>query len=412
MANLLARLDVRDFSSSRVSGAGSPYGGITILGRADLASLPEWRQSFSHLRKDSRYYEILEDTICPEFEYGYLGIEGPGGTIRSIEPFFIVDQDLCAGMSPKLRAVAQRIRRIWPRFMTMRTLMVGCAAGEGHLSSAEPAVRLWEAETLALKLPGLARKKKASLLILKEFPAQYRRMLTSFIEQGYARIPSMPMTRLDLADYTSFEDYLNRAIKAKRRTEFRKKIKVAQESGPIELTVTANIGDSADEIYALYLQVFERAPLKFEKLTKPFFVQLSQRMPDKARFFIWRREGKIIAFSLCLIHDGILYGEYLGLDYAVALRLNLYFYMMRDIISWAIENGFKAIVSTSLSYAPKLQMRHVLEPLDLYVRHTSPIVNAALRHVLPLLEPTRSEPVLRRFPNYSDLWGDASRPQA
>ena len=48
-------------------------------------------------------------------------------------------------------------------------------------------------------------------------------------------------------------------------------------------------------------------------------------------------------------------------------------------MSWAIANGFKSIVSTSLGYAPKLQMRHVLEPLDLYIRHTSPLMNAVLQ---------------------------------
>ena len=76
---------------------------------------------------------------------------------------------------------------------------------------------------------------------------------------------------------------------------------------------------------------------------------------------------------------------------------------MRDIVSWAIANGFKSIVSTSLGYGPKLQMRHVLEPLDLYIRHASPLMNAVLRRVLPLLEPTRSDETLKSFPNYSDL---------
>jgi predicted N-acyltransferase len=126
-------------------------------------------------------------------------------------------------------------------------------------------------------------------------------------------------------------------------------------------------------------------------------------MPDKARFFLWRQDGKLIAFSFCLIQGDTLYGECLGLDYTIALKLHLYFYVMRDTISWAIANGFKSIVSTSLGYGPKLQMRHVLEPLDLYIRHTSPLMNAILRRVLPLLEPTRNDETLKGFPNYSDL---------
>jgi hypothetical protein len=67
-------------------------------------------------------------------------------------------------------------------------------------------------------------------------------------------------------------------------------------------------------------------------------------------------------------------------------------------------NGYKSIVSSGLNYAPKLQMRHVLEPLDLYVRHTSSILNPLLKPLLRLAGPVRSEEILRQFPNYGDLW--------
>lgn len=213
------------------------------------------------------------------------------------------------------------------------------------------------------------------------------------------------MTRLDLTGYKSFDDYLAKAIKSKRRTEFRRKFKAAEQSAPIDLEIVTDVSPIVDEIYPLYLQVFDKSELHFEKLTKEFFCEIGRRMPDKTRFFVWRQNGKIIAFSLCLLEDNTFYGEYLGLDYSIALDLHLYFYVMRDMVSWAIANGYTAIASSALGYAPKLQMRHVLEPLDLYVRHTSPIVNAVMKRVLPKLEPTRGDKTLQQFPNYADLWG-------
>ena len=197
------------------------------------------------------------------------------------------------------------------------------------------------------------------------------------------------MTRLDIAQYSSFDDYLSKAIKAKRRTEFRRKFKAAEQSGPIELRWLPTRKPPLTICMCFTSRCTNARDLKFEKLTKSYFREIGQRMPDKARFFLWRQNGKLIAFSLCMIQGETLYGEYLGLDYSIALKLHLYFTVMRDIISWAIANGFKSIVSTSLGYGPKLQMRHVLEPLDLYIRHTSPLMNAVLRRVLPLLEPTR-----------------------
>ncbi|MGB9163069.1 MAG: GNAT family N-acetyltransferase [Rhodomicrobium sp.] len=404
MPSLLESADIRGFTPVRKSVRDrKEHEAVVVLGRSELTAVEAWPHAFSHLRKDSRYYEIVEDTVCPEFKYRYFAIKTKAGDICAIQPFFVLDQDLLAGAGPRAKAFAEAIRRFWPRFLTLRTLMVGCAAGEGHLPAQEPGERLRQAQLLAANISTLARREKASLIVLKEFPARYRASLSCFLSQGFSMMPSMPMTRLDIARYSSFDDYLNKAIKAKRRTEFRRKFKAAEQSGPIELTVTSNAEAAIDDMYGLYEQVYERSDLKFEKLTKSYFREIGQRMPDKARFFLWRQNGKLIAFSLCMIEGETLYGEYLGLDYSIALKLHLYFTVMRDIISWAIANGFKSIVSTSLGYGPKLQMRHVLEPLDLYIRHASPLMNAVLRRILPLLEPTRNDETLKSFPNYSDL---------
>jgi predicted N-acyltransferase len=376
---------------------------LSVMKRSEIEALPLWARTFAHLRKDRRYYEIVEDTICPEFDFRYFGVRDGSGQICAIQPFFLLDQDLLAGVGQKVQAFAEAVRRVWPQFLKMKTLMVGCGAGEGHLTGEDNAARGPQAEVLAANITRLARQQKAGLIVLKEFPSEYRSALSCFRQYGFTCVPSMPMTRLDIANYSSFEDYLSKAIKAKRRTEFRRKFKAAEQAGGIELEVTSNAEGVIDEIYVLYEQVYERSALKFEKLTKSYLREIGRRMPDKARFFLWRKDGKIIAFSLCLIQGDALYGEYLGLDYSIALDLHLYFYVMRDTIAWAIANKFKSILSTSLGYAPKLQMRHVLEPLDLYIRHTSPVLNAVFRRILPLLEPTRNDPVLRNFPNYPDL---------
>ena len=118
--------------------------------------------------------------------------------------------------------------------------------------------------------------------------------------------------------------------------------------------------------------MFERSKLRFEKLTREFLCELGRRMPDKVRYFIWRQEGRVIAFSLCMVEGDDLYAEYLGLDYTLALKLHLYHYAFRDVVTWAIANGYKNFRSSGLNYDPKLHLRSRLDPIDLYVRHTSP----------------------------------------
>jgi hypothetical protein len=126
-------------------------------------------------------------------------------------------------------------------------------------------------------------------------------------------------------------------------------------------------------------------------------------MPESARFFIWRQNDKIVAFSFCLVCDDAIYDECIGLDYDVALDLHLYFYTLRDIISWALQHRLKYYYSNPLNYEPKLHLDCELVPLDLYAMHTNPLVNPIFRRVLKYLGPTQHDPVLRKFPNAHEL---------
>jgi hypothetical protein len=119
---------------------------------------------------------------------------------------------------------------------------------------------------------------------------------------------------------------------------------------------------------------------------------------------VWRWDARIIAFTLCMLERDAIYAEYIGLDYSVALDLHLYHYAVRDMTSWAMAKGYKWLRSSSLNYDPKLHLRHLLDPIDLYVRHTSPSANAILKLLLPLIEPTRYDRTLRKFANYDELW--------
>src|SRR5215475_3656540 len=135
----------------------------------EISGLSRWQSAFAEERKDHRYYELLEDTLRDGFKYGYLKIENDHA-VHAIQPYFLLDQDLLAGLGGYVTKFVARIRRAWPRFMFARTMMVGCTAGEGHLEGDE-ASQLATAETLARSLPQLAREMSCAMIVLKEFPA-------------------------------------------------------------------------------------------------------------------------------------------------------------------------------------------------------------------------------------------------
>src|SRR5215207_1392737 len=145
----------------------------------------------------------------------------------------------------------------------MSALMVGCVAGEGHLDG-DDSCHHSLAELLASTIAGHASRLGAHLIVFKEFPARYRSALDCLIDHGFTRIPSLPMTQLCI-DYASFEDYMKRALNSATRKKLRKKFEATAGVCPIEMSVSNDVTPVISQAYPLYLEVYERSKLHFEK---------------------------------------------------------------------------------------------------------------------------------------------------
>jgi predicted N-acyltransferase len=149
--------------------------------------------------------------------------------------------------------------------------------------------------------------------------------------------------------------------------------------------------------------MFKRSEYQFEVLNREYFERLGRDIPDQTRFFIWRQEGRIIAFNVCLVHDGVIYDLDLGMDYSVALDLHMYFVTWRDVVQWSIEQGLRAYHAGPLNYDPKLHLKMALEPQDLYARHAARWVNPFFRVAMQFMHPVRHNPIIQRFENAGEL---------
>lgn len=350
---------------------------------------------------DARYYGIIEETLREGFQYRYAILHDAERGAWAVQPFFLVDQDLAMGLPEGGRGALERLRRVFPRFLRSTILMVGCAAGEGALDCAEP----WALKLLRTALDAYARKVRASLLLFKDFPSHHRAALELLSGAGYQRVPSMPAAELSLED-GDFELYMQRRLSRVYRKGLRRKFRECERLGGVTMEeVAPELAEAAvEEIYPLYRQTFERSRYRFEELTPAYFCGMLRTMGERAHLFVWRYKGRAVAFSLCMVHDGVVYDMNVGLDYSVALHLHLYFITWRDIISWAMARGLKSYYTGPLNYDPKLHFRLRLAPLDLYVRHRNRWINPFFGKLLEFLHPTRYEGVLRRFPNAGELW--------
>src|SRR2546423_4810271 len=221
------------------------HGVVKVVKRAELQNCDVWKRSFHDKCKDHRYYEIVEETLQDGFEHHYLLLEDDSGNAQAIQPVFFVRQNLVEGVPGQVSSIVDRVRKIFPRFLTMRVLMVGCAAGTGDLAACDEKDEAWVASSLQASLSCYARQNKASLVVLKDFPATYRSKLEMFPANGYARIPSMPMTRLPLP-YNNWDEYFRTLSKATRK-DLRRKFRKTERAPKTEMGVVSDIAPLHDE---------------------------------------------------------------------------------------------------------------------------------------------------------------------
>src|SRR2546428_13197313 len=125
------------------------------------------------------------------------------------------------------------IRNKVPRFLTMLVLMIGCGAGAGEFGACNPEDEQFVAEALSATLRKYARENRASLVVFKDFPAGYRSTLAILSAHGYARVPSMPMTRLKLS-FQNFDEYLHTLSYVSRKS-LRRKIRKTERAPKIDM---------------------------------------------------------------------------------------------------------------------------------------------------------------------------------
>ncbi len=371
-------------------------------GRAEVWNLAAeidpllWAETFGHSHKDFAYYKLIEETQREHFAYRYLVLMDETGQAFALQPLLVVDQDLTASLNGTLARLVRGIRRLAPRFLRTQLLMAGCLVGDGRLgltAAADPRVA---SALLAEALDAFAVARRISLVTLKDFSADERTNLAPLLEAGYTRLDGFPSLTLDL-DFASFDDYLVQRLSKITRKGLRRKLrKSAEANPPITLEVHDDCESAIDEIYPLYLAVAQRSAISFEVFTREYFLEAARQMPGRHRYFIWRQAGRAVAFSFCTLWGDTIYDNDIGLDYAVAHDLALYYRTFRDLIAWSLERGLRRYGSAPFNYDPKLRLRMQLVPLDLYVKHLSPIPNLFVRWFAPFFAPAKSDPVLRR----------------
>jgi len=351
----------------------------------------EWNGSFPPHPEDYRFYTALHDALEDQFELSYLVIRN-GAQCVCIIPCFLTDYALDTTADGPLKTILSSVRAALPGLFTVRAFVCGSPATDGRLPVDFP--RHEEAASLAIgTLRSIAREKKASFLAFKDFPEEPVLFFESLAREGFRAVRTYPSVNLKIG-FSSFEEYLASLSRATRK-DLRRKFRNDEGAEAIDMEVRTGIGDALDDVYRLYLETFDRSEVRFEKLSKQFFRDVSERMPEAARYFLWRLNGKLVAFALCLVSGACLVDEYLGMDDAASRRYHLYFRTFRDILTWCLANGIRTYESGAFNYDPKKRLDFSCLPRYVYVRHIDKKRSVMLDLMIAAFRPERFDPMLK-----------------
>ena len=356
-----------------------------VIATVDQIPRSDWDRLFGDLAEGYDFYRVLEQSKLEGFSFAYALVH-LNGHIALIAPIFLADFDLVIGVDGLPGRLIRMGRRVYPRLLRARTLFCGSPFGEqGALGVADVANPTALIKSLVGILEELCREKGLRFILFKDYSRATSRLLRSLETMGFMRGESFPNVVVDLP-FATMDAYLA-SLTAGTRRNLRRKVRQAHAAGRIKVTETQDVSAVIDEIYALYLKTYDAGTIHFEKLTPQYFIEVSRRMTDSTRFFLYYFEGRLICFNLCFLHGDHLIDKFLGMDYSVTRKINLYDYTWSHNIQWCLARGVRHYQVGQTDYADKLRLGGRLLPLGYHARHLNPLANLVLKGMARLITP-------------------------
>lgn len=321
----------------------------------DLATAPE-----GFLRDETEgadYYQAFHTARLDDFSFGYFAVYRDGALV-TVAPYFVMDFRL----NTLLPNGWLKAGLSWIRFKLACVGHPSVDLGRIHGEVSQ--------ETLAAITTALA--KKGSLLAFKGFGEHLPL-------QGFVAAKGLPVPVLSIGPH------YYEALKSDRRNLLKRKLKKA---AALRYEECAGLPDHLiARVYALYLNTWQKAELKFEKLTPEYFAN-TRHLSHYLLFFL---DDELIGFTQLLGKGRYLVNRYIGLDYDKSRDYGLYFAMFIRAVEFGIREGFEQIELGATSYEFKRVLGARQIPTWNHYRHNNALVNWLLGKLRGVLEPSESE---------------------
>jgi predicted N-acyltransferase len=337
----------------------------------------DWNKVYPDKLESYELFKTFDDSSLSQFSLFYIVVydrKTPVGAASC----FLMDYSLDTSVSGPLRRLTNSIRKLAPGIFSLRALVCGSPVGQGRIGLLGDKDAVLKAILCAMER--IAKKNKAAIIAFKDINNTYTELFSSLKKKGFSRLDSLPSSELNIR-FKDFEGYLN-TLSSESRYGLRRKFKKVDGCLDIETEVMDSLGDETlAEAHCLYVDVDKKHGIPFETMPIEFFKNISKNMPGRAKFFLWRIDGKLVKFLLALVSDDTFIDYYVGFDYSVAHRYHLYFLGFRDTLNWCIKNNIKRYEMGVTGYETKRRLGFGFVPLYIYAK----LRNRALAPVFKLI---------------------------
>jgi len=366
-----------------------------IYDNIDKIDKNDWDVVFGDIPESYPFYKTLGNSGLAEFVFYYLVIYRDNEIVL-IAPLFSSDFNLDIAVEGPLSGIIKQIRKLLPRFLIFKTLFCGSPFGEYGVLGAREGFRN-NPDLIPCLLSGikdLALELGAPLIIFKDFLKENTLLLDALICRGFTKVESFPSVLLDL-NFSSFEEYL-KSLGGSTRKNLNKKLRQAYSRGNIEVKEARDVNSQIDQVIRLYENTYHGGSTKFERLNKKFFLQVSEDLSLHTRFFLYYVDGSLAAFNLCFVYKDLLIDKFIGFNYDISNRFNLYFVSWAHNIKWCINNSLRYYHPGQTDYEPKIRLGGKIIPLYAYLKHKNTLLNFLLKLLAVFLKPDNFDKDIRR----------------
>ncbi|KAB1066768.1 GNAT family N-acetyltransferase [Tamlana haliotis] len=230
--------------------------------------------------------------------------------------------------------------------------------------------------------------KTVRLIIFKDFfndDVLYNEALV-FQEQQLHQVSVQPNMILNVpSEWNDISDYTS-ALTKKYRDRYKRARKKLGKIRRIELDVEA-VEKHKTTIHKLYLNVSNNAKFNSFRLPESHFLSLKQHLQGHFKVFGYFLDDELVGFYTLILNGKKLETYFLGYDSEHQYHNQLYLNMLYDMLEFGIENQFSQIIYARTAMEIKSSVGAKALPMQMYMKHTNPSLNALLKPVFKLMNP-------------------------